>query len=220
MPRKPLLLQSVYPYHVTARSNNREWFYLPSSEIWLICGHLLAKVEEKYQAGVLEFVLMSNHFHLLIETPGSNLDRIMNYFMREFSRTVGTRAGRINHVFGGRYNGSLIRDPWHFLHVYKYVLRNPVAAGMEEKVEDYVYSTLRRELGERYPFPVLPILDHSLSALIPRGIEGRLEWLNLPYEAAESELLRRALKQTEFRFPSHRRHSLTVSCLSLPPRQK
>lgn len=71
----------------------------------------------------------------------------MNYFMREFSRTVGSKTGRINHVFGGRYKGSLIRDALHFSHVYKYILRNPVAGGLAVRVEDYRLSTVRREWG-------------------------------------------------------------------------
>ena len=210
MPRKPLLLQSVFPYHVTARSNNREWFYVPTPIIWEICCRLFSTVNERYGSVVIEFVLMSNHFHLLISTPGANLDRIMNYFMREFSRTVGSKTGRINHVFGGRYKGSLIRDALHFSHVYKYILRNPVAGGLAVRVEDYPFSTVRREWGEEICFPISSILAQPLAAYIPIELSPRLEWLNKPYSRDQSGLLRRALKQTEFRFPTHHRHRSIV----------
>jgi putative transposase len=213
MPRKPLRLQGTFPYHVTARSNNREWFYLPTSEVWEICSDLWILLSEKYHARVFEFVLMSNHFHLLISTPDGNLDRIMNYFMREFSRTVGAKTGRINHVFGGRYKGSLIEKPYHFAHVYKYTLRNPVVAGIKNKVQDYPFSTFKRELGSELPFPIEPILSHPLSTLIPKDPANRTEWLNTKYESEQAELLARALKRTTFTFPTHHRHHKTVESL-------
>ena len=71
----------------------------------------------------------------------------MNYFMREFSRTVGSKTGRINHVFGGRYKGCLIQDALYLAHVYKYVLRNPVEVGLSANVESYSFSSFQREIG-------------------------------------------------------------------------
>src|SRR5574338_252694 len=126
MPRKPLIRSQIYPYHVTSRANNREWFFLPQAICWEVFGEKLSIVSERYRAKVLAFVLMSNHFHLLIQTPDGNLDAIMNYLIREVSRTIGARSRRINRIFGGRYKWSLIQDECYIAHVYKYVYRNPV----------------------------------------------------------------------------------------------
>jgi len=220
MARKPLLLQSEFPYHVTARSNNREWFYLPSPLIWDICGYLFNLVKKMYEADILEFVLMSNHFHLLIQTPKENLDRIMNYFMREFSKAVGTKSGRTNHIFGGRYKGSLIQEPLYFAHVYKYIFRNPIEAGIIQRVEDFSFSTLKREWNKPLRFEVKPILLHPLSENIPKKLSERLEWMNTKYTHEQYELIRRSIKKTIFHFPTHRRHQSLIESLKLGNDQK
>ncbi len=210
MPRKPLRLQTDFPYHVTARSNNRDWFFLPSNEIWDISHQLLRIVVEKYNAEPIEFVLMSNHFHILMATPLGNLDRIMNYFMREFAKRVGSKTGRINHIFGGRYKGCVLQNSLYFAHAYKYVLRNPVAAKMVNTVGDYPFSSYQRELKIGSWGHFKPITEHSLGALIPKPFCERSEWLNTEYPAEQAELLRRTLKRTIFKFPTHHRHESVV----------
>ena len=207
-------MQSALPYHVFARSNNKEWFYLASDEVWSICKTLFSKTFHDYSSRVLEFVLMSNHFHLLIETPEANLNEVMNYFMREFSRAVGRKTGRINHIFGGRYKGCLIEHAAHFAHIYKYVLRNPVEAGLSSRVEEYPFSTLKREFGQSLGFPVAEILEHPLSGYIPLEIAARMTWLNTKYRFEQAELIRQSLKRTEFKFPAHPRHASVVKTLT------
>ncbi len=215
MPRKPLKFQNTFPYHVTARSNNCEWFFLASNEIWEICSYLFDLVAQRYHSKVYEFVLMSNHFHLLIETPEANLGAIMNYFMREFSRSVCTKTNRINHIFGGRYKGSLISNPLYFAHVYKYILRNPVEVGLSTRVETYAFSTFQREIGKPVTFPIEVIHSSSLSEYIPKYLTERTHWLNTKYDQEQAQLLRNSLKRTSFNFPTHHRHQATVDSLQL-----
>src|SRR5579862_9917763 len=100
MPRKNTIKAANLPYHIWARSNNRDWFYLPTEKMWEICINQLFNVTIAYGLRVHAFTLMDNHYHLLASTPFSNLGSIMNYFMREVSREVNQTTGRTNHVFG------------------------------------------------------------------------------------------------------------------------
>lgn len=213
MPRKPQLLTSSFPYHVTARSNNREWFYLPLHQVWEIMLEQLRRIIGDYNARIISFVLMSNHFHMLLETPQANLNLIMNYFMREVSRNIGKSTGRINHVFGGRYRSSLIRDPFHFAHVYKYVYRNPIRAQMVQDVRTYPYSTLQLLINSS--FCNLQLIDSQtrFSSAIPPQLSERLDWLSRPLPKECDEVMRRSLRRTEFKFTKRRNDRNAVATL-------
>ena len=73
MPRKKLIRTDQFPYHVTTRTNNKNWFSLPLEETWNICLRSLHKANKLNKVNLHAFVLMKNHYHLLLETPEANL---------------------------------------------------------------------------------------------------------------------------------------------------
>jgi putative transposase len=180
MPRSKTISSATFPYHIRARSNDQRWFNLPLNIIWRICEEELAEVVERYEARVIAFVLMANHFHLLLRTPQANLGLVLNYLMREIARRVNLNRDTRDHVFGGTAKRTLIESDTYFYSVYKYVYRNPVEAGLCTRAEHYPYSTLRGVVGwEKYLFP----LDEAYveaSSFIPRSIPERLAWMNRP----------------------------------------
>ncbi len=210
MPRRALIRTAEFPYHITARSNNREWFYLPTDKCWQVFDQKLAIVSDRYEARVITFLLMSNHFHLLMKTPRANIDAIMNYLMREVSRTIGTKTGRINHIFGGRYKWCVIRSEPYLAHAYKYVCRNPVEAGIVKRVEQYRYSTLNVQMGRSMAsFPIHDVGEFS--CYIPITLSEKLNWLNSPYSSGQRDRIRRGLRRTTFTLSTRRndqKHSL------------
>jgi len=213
MPRKPQFLTDRFVYHVTARSNNKEFFFLPTSAIWSLMSEQLDEVSIFYAARIISFVLMSNHFHMLIETPLKNLNEIMNYFMRETSRAIGRVSVRINHVFGGRYKSSLISNETYFAHAYKYVYRNPIQARIAGAVEDYPYSTLRWVTGkEPYRFAVYDV-STLLANRVPVKMTDRLTWLNTPYLAQQNTIIQKGLRRVEFSFPRDHNYTKVVRSL-------
>jgi REP element-mobilizing transposase RayT len=185
-----------YPYHVTARAWNKEWFPLPLDESWKIYSHYLFLITLMYNVRIHAFVLMNNHFHMLITTPEANLSQAMNYLMREVSKATNRQSGRINQVFGGPYHRSVIKNRLYYQHAYKYVYRNPIEAGVSERVENYSFSTLRGLLGlEQLPFPAFDNND------LITNPQAQLDWLNTPYPYPEMlEDMRRALKHEECEF--------------------
>lgn len=83
MPRKPIERSSENYYHITARSNNKEFFYLPILNAWDIMTQKPARLQDTYKIKIAAFVLMNNHFHLLVLTSYEDIDRIMYFFMKE-----------------------------------------------------------------------------------------------------------------------------------------
>lgn len=195
MPRKKFYPTNEYPYHVTARTSNKEWFGVPLETVWGIFADYLHFVWRAYDVRIHSFVLMNNHFHMLISTPECNLDQIMNYLLREVSKRIGEETGRINQVFGGPYHWSVIKNSVHYQHAYKYVYRNPVHAGICRRVEDYKYSSLPGLLGIDYLH--IPVYDNL--NLIQSPI-SQLSWLNNEYENEDREAIFKALKRREFGF--------------------
>ena len=203
MPRKSLIRTSEYPYHVMARTNNRDQFAVSGKISWEIFCEKIQIVSERYDANTISFVLMPNHFHMIIQTPNENLDTIMNYLLREVSRSMGTISGRINHTFGGPYKWCLIDRDSYLMNAYKYVYRNPVAANLVEAVEDYPFSTLQNLLSKRqkrFPIDANYAIDKSL---IPNEIEDQVQWLNTPFRSTEITRIRKALRRRIFVYPKY-----------------
>lgn len=143
MPRAKAILQSDFPYHITARCINQEWFQLSMPTVWnIFCEELSNTINDK-KLLVHSFVLMSNHFHLLASTPDANISTCMHQFMQRSSVRL-TRAGnRTNETFAGRHYKCILQHPNYFLNAYKYTYRNPVNAGVCSSVVDYPFSTLQ-----------------------------------------------------------------------------
>ncbi len=201
MPKKPIIRTSEYPYHIYARSNNRENFFIPTSNVWEIMVSEIRTVTNRYHAQIHAFILMLNHFHMLISTPKENIDAIMKYLMREVSRKIARSAKRINRIFGGRYRRSLIKNNAYYAHVYRYIYRNPVEVKMSNKVEEYPFSTMQMLIKNQTskPFPLFDKEYISRSEIIPKNLNERLDWLNVPYASEQGEMIRKALRRNIFR---------------------
>jgi putative transposase len=199
MPRKQLPRQSDYPYSLTARSNNREWFDLPIEQCWNIFVECISLTMETYGIETHCFILMSNHFHWLVSTPNKNLGDAMRFFMTESSRRIARATGRINKIYGTRYKWSVVGSPHYFANSVRYYYQNPVRAKICQRVEDYPWSSLRPDSGLRLTAP--PLAGFEMQ--IPVDAKARLEWLNTLPDPEYSEIMRRALRRTEFRYPSH-----------------
>ncbi len=201
MPRKKFLASNDLPYHVTARCLNKEWFALPLELLWELFSDYLFFTHHAFQVRIHSFVLMPNHIHMIVRTPEMNLDKAMNYFMRETSRAIGRQSGRINQVYGGPYYWSLMRSPNYFLHAYKYVYRNPIEANISTKAELYKFSTLPALLGQART--IIPMVhDETLFD----GLTDQLNWLNTSYPSPEVRAdIKNALRRKEFQFAKDKR---------------
>ena len=160
MPRKKLIRCSEFPYHVTSRSNNKEWFYISISDVWGYCEELLEEGKQDFGVEVDAFVLMSNHYHMCLKTPRSNIDKFMRFFNKKLGERISRQAGRINRIFGAPYNWSLIMRENYYKNVIRYIYQNPLRAGIIERCELYPFSDLA---GKNYCSEKIEWLNTSLS---------------------------------------------------------
>jgi putative transposase len=197
MGRKIVPLCSDSFYHITARTNNRDWFAVPMENVWRIMSDYLFFMHHAFGAEIIAFVLMGNHFHLIARFPSANMSEAMQYFMRETSRSIAYASHRTNHVYGSRYFRSRIKSSRHLDHVYKYVYRNPVEARLAVSVHDYRYSTLRCKLGFEGGF--IPVIADNY--LFNSDTRRTLDWLNTPPSAENLIAIKKSLRRAEMRLP-------------------
>lgn len=142
MPRKKLIRQNKFPYHVTTRTNNKDWFCIPIYEVWDLCKESLIYAQKNRMTNIHCFVLMSNHYHLLLSTPNEDIDQFMMYFNAKLSRLISKRSGVVNHKFSNRYSWSIVDDRNYLINVYRYIYQNPVRAKVVDSCSSYPYSSL------------------------------------------------------------------------------
>lgn len=194
MPRVKAIQQSEFPYNISARSINKEWFSLPMEDVWeIMCSELFDTIKE-CNLEVHSFVLMSNHFHLIASTPDANISQCMHRFMYRSSRRL-TRAGnRINETYAGRHYKCILQHPNYFLNAYKYNYRNPVTAKICQKVEEYPFSTLPWVIGrDRKRFHLCEDTTFESDPL------GTLTWLNTAPDQKKQEAYRSGIKHQYFK---------------------
>ncbi len=196
MPRKLFQCDPLVPYHLVARSNNREWFDLPIDRVWSIFSDYLHFTHHAFGVQIHSFVLMNNHFHLIATFPNGNLSDAMEYLQRETSRAIGRDSRRINHVYGTRIFRSRLGSFRYFEAAYKYVYRNPCDAGLCDVPSEYAYSTLIGLLGQTRL--LIPTVEDTL---LFQDMDGTIKWLNQVPELQNREFVKRALRRAEFNFP-------------------
>ena len=195
MSRKKFTCNPELPYHITARCINREWFSIDMPIVWKIMTKHLHFIHLAYNVRIVAFVLMSNHFHLIIRAPEGNLSEAMQFFMSQTGRDLRENSHRINRCFGGRFHRSLLTSHHYFNHAYKYLYQNPVVAGIAKLPEDYPFSTLPGLLGRaKLDVPICD--DISWESLDSRL--ATLKWLGREPDPHDWKKIKKALKKSEF----------------------
>lgn len=189
MPRAQLIRSDVHCYHVTGRTEDKVYFPILMPSVWNIFMDELAQIQQKCQLNIHAFVLMHNHFHLLVQTPQANLDQAMQLLMRNTAVRITKAAQLEKPLWGGRYKWSLIDNRGYYYQVYRYILQNPLRAGIVEKVESYPFSSL----VSRVPFPL-----YSRLAIELGGEAAELAWLNERVDRENEVVIQRGLRHAQF----------------------
>ena len=93
------------------------------------------------------YCLMDNHYHLLVETVDGNLSQGMRHLNGVYTQRHNRRNSRTGHVFQGRYKSILVERESYLLELCRYVVLNPVRAGMVKQPENYSWSSYRVTAG-------------------------------------------------------------------------
>jgi REP element-mobilizing transposase RayT len=134
-------------YHVTARGSERGKIFF-SKKDYEKFKEYLAEAREKYGFILHSYVLMTNHYHLLIETPEKNLSRIMHHINSSYTTYTNIKRKRSGHLFQGRYKSIVVDKDNYLLELSRYLHLNPVRANMTQRPEEYPFSSYRTMVSD------------------------------------------------------------------------
>nr|WP_119628567.1 transposase [Methylocaldum marinum] len=133
-------------YHVTSRGDRREAIFFSDEDrrVWL---DLLGQVCSRFNWICHAYCLMTNHYHIVIETPEGNLAQGMRQLNGVYTQMTNRTHGRVGHVFQGRYKAIMVEKDSYLLELARYVVLNPVRAGMVNDVDDWPWSSYPAMVG-------------------------------------------------------------------------
>lgn len=172
-------------YHVTQRGNNQETIFCHDVDRKYFI-KLLVRNKPVQGFELYGFVLMGNHYHLLLKTRQEPLSTVMHRINNSYSKYFNSRYDRRGHVFQGRYKSRMVTDEQYLLTVLRYIHQNPVKAGLCRRVSDYKWSSdvwyRRGHSGLVDTGFVLRLLDHDLERA--REAYARIMSQSLDYEVS------------------------------------
>jgi len=148
MARQPRLALPGYPHHVIQRGNNRQPIVLDEADRRMLYS-LWLEESQRHKVAVNAYVLLDNHFHMLLTPPS---DEAMSLMMQSVGRTYvryfNKRHNRSGTLWEGRYKSSLIDSEGYLLTCMAYIDLNPVRAGLAESAEDFSWSSYKHLAGQ------------------------------------------------------------------------
>ncbi len=180
---RPLRLElSGGVYHVTSRGDGREDIYLSDAdrEAWLeVFGQVCARFNWVCHA----WCQMTNHYHILIETPEANLAQGMRQLNGVYTQRFNRAHARVGHVFQGRYKAILVERDSYLLELARYVVLNPLRANMVERLEAWPWSSYLATCGQTVSPPWLQ-MDWILGQFGQRRSSAIAKYVRFIHEGA------------------------------------
>ena len=140
MARSPRIEYSGAIYHVIQRGNNREYIFREEDYKGFLMNRL-KKIKEQMPFNLFAYVLMDNHYHMLLQTIDTPLSTIMHRLNASYGRYYNRNEKRSGPAFEKRYYSILVQNKSYLLTLARYIHYNPVKAGMCAHISDYKWSS-------------------------------------------------------------------------------
>lgn len=134
-------------YHITSRGDGLEKIYLTDNDRDVFLS-ILGDAYNKFNWHFHAWCLMSNHYHLLIETPRGNLSKGMQYVNGVYTQRFNRMHHRVGHVFQGRFKSILVERESYLLELARYIVLNPVRARMVSSAGEWPWSSYLATAGK------------------------------------------------------------------------
>ena len=178
-------------YHVTARGDRREDIFEDDQDRQEFLT-ILEQVITRFNWTCYAWCLMDNHYHLLIQTPDGNLSKGMRQLNGVYTQASNRRHRHVGHLFQGRFKAILVDRDAYLLELARYVVLNPVRAGMVKKPANWKWSSYRASVGLEPSAPWLSadgllalfakrrsLAQQRYAQFVVEGIKGASPWTNL-----------------------------------------
>lgn len=143
-------------YHVLSRGNERRDIFRDDADRTIFL-NTVAEAAERFSLDVFAYVLMGNHYHLLLRTRRANLSKAMQWLGVSYTTRFNRRHSRSGHLFQGRFKSMLVQNDAYLLQLSLYIHRNPLRAGLVERLVDYRWSSYRAYAYGKQPPPWLNV---------------------------------------------------------------
>ncbi|RUM94947.1 MAG: addiction module toxin RelE [Thiothrix sp.] len=143
-------------YHLTARGNAQQSIFIHDDDRANFL-QLIENVCNRHHWHCHAYCLMSNHYHLLIETQQPTLSKGMKHLNGVYTQSFNRRHKRVGHVFQGRFKGILVESDAYLLELARYIVLNPVRAQMVRAAKDWPWSSYRATAGIGGAHPCLTV---------------------------------------------------------------
>lgn len=138
-------LRVEYPngiYHIMQRGNNKSDIINNDIQKKYLL-RIIKESKEKFDFKLLAYVIMDNHYHLLVQRRNDNIQDAMHIINSNYSKYYNYKVNHIGHVFQGRYQSLWVKDQSYLFTLVRYIHQNPVVANMCKKTEQYKWSSDR-----------------------------------------------------------------------------
>ncbi len=140
-------------YHITSRGNERKDIYHSTGDKEKFL-EIVEEAYKRFKVVIYAYCLMTNHYHLLMETPKANLSRCMQYINSVYTTHFNRKRKRSGHLFQGRYKGFLVEEVSYLTKLSRYIHLNPIRANMAKSPEDFEWSSYRYYVNEKDQKPI------------------------------------------------------------------
>jgi REP element-mobilizing transposase RayT len=150
---RPLRIE--YPgalYHITSRGNEKRDIFLDDYDRRKFI-NIIEDYNDRHGILIHCYVLMDNHYHLVLETPLGNLLKVMHGINSAYTGYFNRKHDRSGHLFQGRYKGILVDKDGYLLELSRYVHLNPVKAGKVDRPEKYKWSSYPGYIWKKQEVP-------------------------------------------------------------------
>ncbi len=171
MPRCARRKSATDVYHVMLRGINRQDIFADEEDYRKFL-NVLKECKKVSDFEIYAFCLMPNHVHLLIKTGEEPLDLIFKRIGSRYVYWYNLKYDRVGHLFQDRYKSEAVEDERYFLTVLRYIIQNPMKAGLEETPGSYPFSSIFGYKGENDK-----ITDVEFARKLFRNDEDLLEFL-------------------------------------------
>lgn len=127
-------------YHVFSRGNNQQDIYLTDDDRYLFLD-TLGQMSVRFNIDIFAYVLMNNHYHLLLRTSKANLSRAIQWFGTTYTRRFNIEHLQSGHLFQGRYKSILVENDAYLMQLSFYIHNNPLHAGIVKRLISYRWSS-------------------------------------------------------------------------------
>jgi REP element-mobilizing transposase RayT len=127
-------------YHILSRGNDRRPIF-KDTEDKIVFLELVEEMASRFNLDIYAYVLMNNHYHLLIKTNNDNLSKSMQWFGATYTRRFNVKHRRTGHLFQGRFKSFIIENDSYLLRLSCYIHRNPLRAKIVKRLPDYKWSS-------------------------------------------------------------------------------